>query len=145
LSLLTGLLFGALPALRASRFGLKAALAAGGRGAGGGRRSRGAAGALVAAEIALAVVLVIGAGLLVKSFRNVLRVDPGFRAEEVVSALVAPPDFRYADDAARRDFFVRLQERVEGLPGAELAATTSQLPFAGGAYGSGYSVQVRPD
>src|SRR5690606_14972001 len=72
LSLLTGLLFGALPALRASRFGLKAALAEGGRGAGGGRRSRGAAGALVAAEIALAVVLVIGAGLLVKSFRNVL-------------------------------------------------------------------------
>ena len=145
LALLTALLFGSLPALRASGAGMEAALAEGGRTAGGGRSRRRLAGGLVVVEVALSVVLVIGAGLLVKSFLNVLRVDPGFRTENVVSAMVAPPEFRFPDDEARRDFFDGLQRRLEVLPGVVAAAATSQLPFSDGIYSSVFLIEGRPD
>ncbi len=145
LALLTGLLFGSLPALRTSHFGLKAALIEGGRTAGGGRSRRGLASALIAAEMALAVVLVIGAALLVRSFWNVVQVDPGFQTGNVVSALVAPSESRLGDDAARRDFFARLEERLAALPGVSAVSATSQLPFAEGIYGSVFVIEGRPD
>ncbi|HEU4455237.1 MAG TPA: ABC transporter permease, partial [Longimicrobium sp.] len=121
-TLVTGILFGALPALRASRTELAGTLAEGGRGGGGGPGRQRLTAALVAAEVALAVVLVTGAGLLVRSFWNLVRVDPGFRVENLVSATVSPPEERYADDAGRRALYAELVERLERLPGATSAA-----------------------
>jgi len=141
---LTGLLFGALPALRASRTELAGAMAEGGRGGGGGPGRQRVTGALVAAEVALAVVLVTGAGLLVRSFWNLTRVDPGFRVENLVSATVSPPEERYADDASRRALYARLLERLERVPGASAVAAGSMVPLGEGVYGSVFVIEGRP-
>ncbi|HEX7049880.1 MAG TPA: ABC transporter permease [Longimicrobiales bacterium] len=143
LTFATGLVFGVLPALRASRSEPHDALKEGGRTATGARTRLSAA--LVVTEIALAVVLVTGAGLLIRSFWRLLRVDPGFRVENVVAATVAPPTFRYADGAARRAFYQELLGRLEALPGVTGAGITDRLPFGGRNYGSVFVIEGRPD
>ncbi len=145
LSLLSGLFFGLLPALRASGPRMEWLGEGGGRGAGAGPRRRALQGSLVVAQIALAVMLVTGAGLLIKSFWRLVRVDPGFRVENVVSATLAPPEFRYADDASRRVFYDRLLERLRALPGVSAAAVASGLPFAGDNWGTVFVIEGHPD
>jgi putative ABC transport system permease protein len=143
LTLLTGLLFGVLPSLRAAGSGMQAVLKEGSRsGTSAGRRRL--SGALVGAEIALAVVLVTGAGLLIHSFWQLLQIYPGFRAENVITATVAPPEFRYEDDASRREFYHELLQRLETLPGVSGVAVTSRLPF-GSNGGTVFKIQGRPD
>jgi putative ABC transport system permease protein len=144
LTVATGLLFGTLPALRASQARVLAALKGGGHPGGSAGRRR-FSGSLVAAEMALAVMVVIGAGLLIRSFWELGRVDPGFRSEGVVTATVAPPEFRYPDAAAKRVFHEGLLERLEALPGIERAAITDRLPFGRGAWGSVFTIEGRPD
>jgi len=129
LAILTGLLFGVAPALRSSGAALTPALGEGSGRAGSGVRQRRLAGALVSGEIALAVVLAIGAGLLIRSFSALMRVEPGFRTQQVVSARISPPAARYAGADRQRDFYRQLLERLEGSPGVADAALTSQLPF----------------
>lgn len=144
LTLATGLLFGALPALLASTSGAFAALKEGAGSGRSGSRHR-ASGTLVAAEMALAVMLVIGAGLLIRSFWELSRVDPGFRSEGLVTATVAPPEFRFADPVARRAFHGELLERLAALPGVDRAAATNRLPFGQDAWGSVFIIEGRPD
>lgn len=144
-ALATGLLFGLLPAFRSARSNAQAVLKEGGRGSSAGRERRHLSGVLVVSEVALAVVLVTGAGLLMRSFLRLLQTDPGFRTEQLLSATIAPPTFRYTTEPSRRLFYQELVERIDALPGVQTAAVTSRLPFGGKNYGSVFAVEGRPD
>ena len=124
----TGLLFGLLPALRLSNLDVNGGLKDGGRGITSDVRARRVSWALVAAEMMLAIVLVAGAGVLLRSFLYIYRADPGFDAANVTSSLISLPRSRYAGAEAQRAFFDRLAVRLEGGPGIERMATVSALP-----------------
>lgn len=141
----TGLVFGLLPELRAGNGNPQSALGESGRGSTAGVERRRLSGWLVSIEVALAVVLVTGAGLLTRSFRELMRVDPGFRTESLVSATIAPPAFRIHGDASRRLFYEQLLERIDALPGVRTAAITSRLPFGERNYGSVFRMEGRPN
>jgi predicted permease len=140
LALVTGLVFGVIPAIAVVRGNTAAYLKEdGGRGTAG--RSTGAARAtLVAGEIALALMLLVGAGLLIKSFARLQSVNPGFTSENVLTAQISLPTARYADAAARRAFWVRLIDRVRALPGVTAAGLTSNVPFNGSVSSGSYSI-----
>ena len=144
LALLTGIAFGLAPAIRASRPDLRSALGEGMRAAGGSVGRRRFSESLVVGQVALAVVLVVGAGLLIRSFWLLRDVDPGFRTEHVVAASVPLPSFA-GDTASRsREFYVAVVERVRAIPGVRAAAVTSQLPFAGGVAAAAMEVEAHP-
>ena len=130
LSLVTGVLFGLTPALASTRADLQESLKEGGRSAGSraGTRLRDL---LVVSEVALALVLLVGAGLLLKSLSTMLKVDPGFDTRGLLTLRVALPPARYADDAQAARFYAELVRRVSALPGVRGAAATSNLPLAG--------------
>jgi predicted permease len=130
LSLLTGVLFGLTPALSASRTDLQGALKEGGRNtvARGSRRLRDL---LVVAEVALALVLLVGAGLLMKSLVMMLQVDPGFDPRGLLTMRVALPPARYNEDGKAARFYEEMLRRVASVPGVRGAALTSNLPLAG--------------
>jgi predicted permease len=132
LSVLMGLLL-ALPALARHLGGkLGAALSVESRGGTTHRRESRLREALIVAQIALAFVLLTGAGLLTLSFARVLEVDPGFRAERLLTAQINLPRPRFADTAPRRAYVQRLLREVEALPGVQSAAVSSAAPFTGG-------------
>jgi putative ABC transport system permease protein len=123
-SILTGLLFGLAPALQASRLNLSETLKEGDRGSSGVRQRLRSA--LVVSEIALTLTLLIGAGLLIQSFRNVLSVDPGFRPENLLTMQVSVNNPNGAQVA---DFFQRVQEKIGQLPGVSSVAVSNGLPM----------------
>jgi len=130
LALASSLLFGILPALRAARGDLQSTLRMGGRGSGSARdRVRSA---LVLGEVALAVTLLVGAGLLVRSALYLGKVRPGFDPEGVVTARVSLPAERYADPAQVRRTFTDLVRLVRESPGVGAASIVSQAPLGGG-------------
>ena len=141
LSMLTGLAFGMLPAIRASRVDLAQVLRPGGR-VEGVRQGR-LRSALVVAETALALCLLVGAGLLVKSFWTVTRVDLGFQAEGIVATTVSLPSARY-ERPERVDFFDRLVRSLEARPEIESVAAASSLPMAGPGSDFSYYVEGAP-
>lgn len=126
---LTALLFGLAPAIQLAGADVAPALH-GGRGAPGGAQHRMRRG-LVVAEVALAFVLVVTGGLLLRSFSSLLRLDPGFRPDHVLTAVVNLPQARYRDTAAAAAFFDRLAARVRALPGVRAAGLSSDLPWTG--------------
>jgi putative ABC transport system permease protein len=131
ISLLTGVLFGLAPALQTSRTDLSGVIREGTRGSKGRAGTR-ARGALVMVEIALAVVLLAGAGLLIRSFQRLQEVDPGFQPARVVTFRLTLPESRYSDPPKLRAFMDGLLERMRGLPGVDAAgATVYGMPFAG--------------
>ncbi|HEX6183713.1 MAG TPA: ABC transporter permease [Pyrinomonadaceae bacterium] len=130
LSLLTGVLFGLTPALASSRGDLQEAMKEGGRSSGT-RASGRLRDLLVVSEVALALVLLVGAGLLLKSLSAMLKVDPGFDTRGLLTLRVALPPERYAEDARAARFYDELVKRVSQLPGVRGAAATSNLPLAG--------------
>ena len=130
MSIVTGLLFGTFPAL-ASRIDLVSALRSGGKGtsdAGGRRRTQGA---LIVAQVAVSVVLLISAGLLLHSFYRLQSVDPGFRGDRVMSAEVFGNFTKYPDPQSLRRLYVSVLERLESSPGVVSAAVTNAVPLAG--------------
>jgi predicted permease len=128
-SLIAGIGLGLIPALRAGRADLQAALKDGDRsGTPGGNRARGT---LVAAQVALSLMLLVGAGLLLKSFARLQDVELGFDADRVLTARISLPDARYAGPAQQAAFFDALVGRVEALPGVRAAGTVSWLPLSG--------------
>ncbi|HEX8190136.1 MAG TPA: ABC transporter permease [Pyrinomonadaceae bacterium] len=131
LSLLTGVLFGLTPALTASRADLQGALKEGGRGGTASRASRRLRDLLVVAEVALALVLLVGAGLLMKSFVTMLGVDPGFDTRNLLTMRVALPPSRYGEGDKAARFYEEALRRVSAVPGVRGAALTSNLPLAG--------------
>ena len=86
---------------------------------------------LVVLEIALALMLLVGAGLLIKSFARITSVDPGFSTENVLTTQLSLPATRYADAAARRTFWQRLVEKASAMPGVTSVGLTSNVPFNG--------------
>lgn len=125
------LLFGLAPAVRASRTAPAHAFRAGGRGGTADRRLQGLRNGLVAAQVAVAVVLVVGAGLLVKSFSALRAVDLAVETQDVLTFEVHLPDGRYGDGAERRVFHERLHDRLEAIAGVEAAGAISWLPVNG--------------
>ena len=139
-ALLTGLLFGLIPALRAARVNLHEAIKEAGRGSAS-RSTRRVNDAFVIGQLALSLVLLVGAALLLESFKNLLSVDPGFRAGNVWTGRVDLPTNKYPDDAQVRSFYGRLLESVEHLPGVRAAGLCQRLPFFGGGDGNMFSAE----
>jgi putative ABC transport system permease protein len=143
LSLATGLAFGLVPAFATLRPNLFSALRPSGRLTG--HRSRRLARAvMVAGEVALALMLLVGAGLLMQSLRRLLEVDPGFDAKGILTLEVQTASPRYQDEAAVRSFYERAAVAVRALPGVENAAWTSQLPLGGNFDRYGVSIDGKP-
>ena len=130
-TVLTALLFGLVPALRGSRVDLTSDLREGSRGMAGGKRSTRVRAALVATQVALALVLLIGAGILIKSFAALQGQDYGFDSSDLLTFEVHLPDARYEDPVLRVDFHQRFHEKLRSIPGVESVAATSWLPAAG--------------
>src|SRR5262249_6322766 len=124
---LCGLLFGAAPALRGSSTPLVDTLKDGGRGSSGVGRRR-AQRLLVVAEIALALMLSVGAGLMIRSFAALQRVSPGFEPSHLLTFQLSLPEARYDTGAKTRDFYETLIQRLEALPGVRAAGLTISLP-----------------
>lgn len=131
LSLLTGLIFGLAPALHSSRLDLNGVLKEGGRNAsaGAGHRLRSV---MVMTEIALAVVLLVGAGLMMKSLLRLLQVNVGFRTQNLLTMTVVLPPAKYADANRQISFNQELKEHIQSLPGVAGAGTVNILPLNGG-------------
>jgi putative ABC transport system permease protein len=139
-SLLTGVVFGLAPAAQALKTDMQAALKDGGKGSAQGFGGNWTRNALVVTEIAAAFVLLIGAGLLMKSYARLQSVDPGVKPEHVLTAKLSLAPERYADADALRSFQGRLLERVAAVPGVESAGLTSHLPVE--EYGTNGNVRV---
>jgi putative ABC transport system permease protein len=131
-SLLTGLLFGIVPALRIAKLDLRETLNEGSRGSTAGPGQHRIRGALVATEIALAMLLLVGAGLLLRSFSRLQDVPPGFQADHLFVADIPLSQTAYAKPEQRYEFFDRLVERARSLPGVRSAGAASFLPVSGG-------------
>ena len=131
LALAAGALFGAIPILQIMRGDLSAVFRSGGRTGTASRRAVLLRNGLVTSQVALAFVMLIGAGLMLASFRAALSVDPGFRPGGVITAFVSLPGARYEGDDAERQLWDGLLGEVRALPGVAAASLTTQLPFTG--------------
>ena len=138
LAVITGLIFGLAPALEATRFDLHDSLKEGGKNVGGGgHRLRNV---FVITQVALALVLLVGAGLLVRSLNRLQSVDPGFNAENLLTVRVTLPAQRYEEEPKRIDFFQQAIARMKAIPGVEAAGAINTPPFTG--LYSGTTVEV---
>jgi putative ABC transport system permease protein len=144
ITLVSGLFFGAMPALRASRTVLSDTLREGGRGGSAGRRTLRTANILVVLETAVALILVLGAGLLVRSFVAMREVDPGFALEDRVTARIALPGARYDSIGKVLTFYDRVLERVRAAPGVLAAGMSNTVPLIGSGYTSQFVVEGWP-
>jgi len=158
LSILTGLVFGLAPAFHSAKGNLASAIREGGRGSGYGTKTGRLRDVLIVSELAFAVILMVGAGLLLRTLRDLLQEKPGFNPTHIVTAnLELPnPNDRTTDpyrDVPRRATFQReLLRRMNEIPGVELAAITSVLPSTntnpnavGGVPNEGFAIEDRPD
>ncbi|HEY6186737.1 MAG TPA: ABC transporter permease [Pyrinomonadaceae bacterium] len=132
ISVLTGLLFGLAPALQVSKTNLNESLKEGGRGATAGASRQRVRNTLVVSEVALSLLLLVGAGLLIKSFLNLSQSDVGFDPDNVLTMRVALPEARYKENEKIVNFYQQLLQRVQTLPGVESAGLTRGLPMSGG-------------
>jgi predicted permease len=141
LSVLTSIVFGLAPALRISRGKVGRTLADGSRGAGSGARSNRTQGLLVAAQMAMAVLLLTGSGLMIRTFVGLLSVDPGFHAEDVLTMRVTASSVAYPDSAAVAGFYDELLRRIRDLPDVRAAAAARLLPLASQMGDAGVNVE----
>ena len=132
IALFTGIVFGLIPAAQATRGDLVSSLKEGGKGALAARRAGRMREGLVVAEIALAVMLLAGAGLLIRSFAKLQEVDPGFQASSALTFRTALPPATYDTEDERRQFYDGLLGRLRALPGVQTAGAISLLPLSGG-------------
>jgi predicted permease len=143
--LVAAMLFGLAPAVQVSRLDLNRALREEGRGLAGSAAGNRIQRVLVVSEVALAVVLVIAAGLLLRSFDRLLRIEPGFQVKNLLTVNINLPSSRYQDNMRVTAFYDQLLEQVRVLPGVDSAAATIGLPLTG-AYGdTNFQIEGRPD
>jgi predicted permease len=143
LALLSAVLFGLIPALRVAEGTAAGVLREGGRGAAGGRTRMW--NALVAAEVALALVLLVASGLLIRSFSRILAVDPGFTSDGVLTVDLELPTALYPTDAAVAQYHVALLEELRAVPGVDAAGLINHLPLAGVRINGGLDIDGLPD
>jgi putative ABC transport system permease protein len=142
---LTGLLFGLVPALQVSRGAVADALRERGRSAMAGPRGRRLRSTLVIAELALAVLLLVGAGLLIRSFSNLVHVDPGFNTANALTFSLGLPGASYKDDVSRAAFHERMVQELAALPGVtRVGEVLSVPPTAGMSFNITFAVTGRP-
>jgi predicted permease len=157
ISILTGLMFGLAPALHSAKGALSSAIREGGRGSGYSTKTGRLRDALIVSELAFAVILMVGAGLLLRTLRGLLQENPGFNPTQVVTANIQLPNPNESEadpylDIPRRAIFDReLLRRMKAIPGVELAAITSALPTTntnpnavGGVAIEGFAIEDRP-
>jgi predicted permease len=144
LSVSTGLFVGLVPALRGARVNLADSLRDGARGQSGGVAGRRGRTALVVAEMALAVLLVIGAGLTIRSFSNLMAISPGFEATNVVTMRMSLPSSRYPEASEVVRFFDALAEEVRSMPGVQAAGYIRLLPLGSEIGDAGTQIEGRP-
>ncbi len=142
-TLATALFVGLVPAFQASRQAAAASMRQGGRGTVGG--GGGVRGGLVVLEVALAVVLLVGAGLLLRTFANLRAVDPGFSHRNVLACHVRLPDAQYRTGEQQAAFFAQVVDRVRSVPGVRSAAAIDELPVSGAGGGTWVNVEGRPE
>ena len=142
-SLFTGLLFGLAPARQATRVDLQETLKEGGGWSMSSRRLL--RGLLVVSEIALSLILLVGAGLLGRSFLALLSVDPGFRTENLLTMDISLPQYKYRLTNQRAEFFHQLLERAQSLPGVRSVALTTILPLSGSESKNSFGIEGRED
>ena len=131
ISILTGILFGLVPALQVSKSDLNETLKEGGRTATGGSGRQRFRGLLVVTEVALALVLLVGAGLMMKSFLRLLEVRPGFDPQNVLTMELVLPRFQYSENKKITAFFTELLRRIGSQPGVEAVGAINYLPMSG--------------
>jgi putative ABC transport system permease protein len=144
LSLLTALIFGLFPALQVSKPDLNQILKEAGRSVVGGTGGLRFRSVLVVTEVALAFVLLVGAGLMLRSFVRLVGVDAGFSAHGALTAQLSLPSYKYESPAQQRAFFERLVESVRSLPGVQAAGLVSYLPLGGSNMEWSFSIRGRP-
>jgi predicted permease len=142
-SILTGLVFGLAPAFQTSNVNLHDTLKEGGRSGNAGIK-RGVRNALVIVEIYFAVVLLVGAGLLIRSFVQLQQVSPGFQPHGVLAMQVSLPSSKYADPAQRAAFDRQMLEQVRAVAGVKNAATTTTLPMSGMNQSGSFRIEGKP-
>ncbi|MBO0724408.1 MAG: ABC transporter permease [Blastocatellia bacterium] len=143
ISILTGVIFGLAPALQASKPNLNETLKEGAKGASSAGSRQRLRGALVVAEVALSLVLLIGAGLMIRSFVAMLRNDAGFNEQSVLSFQLSLSEKRYSE-AERRRFYDQLLKRLETLPGVEAVGATNILPMSNNDTDTTFEIAGRP-
>jgi putative ABC transport system permease protein len=145
ISALTGLVFGLVPALQSSNLDVSSSLKQGGR-TGEGTRRTSARSLLLIGEVALSLMLLVGAGLLIKSFLRLQEVKPGFNAQNVLISSLSLPGAKYKENAQRAQFYRTLIERLKALPGVQYAGAGLSLPLSASGYniGRGYIPEGRP-
>jgi len=144
-SLLTGLVFGLAPALQASIFNPNELLKEGGRDSVASSRGNRIRGMLIIGEVAVSLILLIGAGLLINSFLRLRNVEPGFQTEQLLTMKVVLPDLKYREHAQRSAFYTDLNRRLEALPGVKSAAVTTNLPLYKQGNSIGIVLESRPE
>jgi predicted permease len=144
LSIAVGVIFGLAPALRLSRGDPAGVLREGGRGATGGPQTHRMMRSLVVTEVALALILAVGAGLVLESFRRLQNESPGFHAEGVLTFGLATSEARYPTPEAQTIFFATLIERLAALPGASEVGAIHLVPLAGGNWNPSLAIEGRP-
>ena len=143
-SIVTGVLFGLAPAVQASKSDLNEGLKESGRGGTDSPRRQRIRALLVVSEVALSLVLLVGAGLMIRSFSRLLAVDPGFKADHVLTAFVSLPVSKYPKREEQTAFFDRLLERLHNIPGVSAAGVISDIPLYGGS-STGFDVEGHPE
>ncbi|HYK20522.1 MAG TPA: ABC transporter permease, partial [Pyrinomonadaceae bacterium] len=144
-SILTGIAFGLWPAWQATAGALSQSLKETGSKASEGKRRRRSRNALVVTELALAQVMLVGAGLLIMSYVRVNQTDPGFNSDHVLTAKIAPAAAKYPDAASRSRFYSRVIEQLQRLPGVSSVGMVMNLPLSGASMNRGFRVEGRPD
>jgi putative ABC transport system permease protein len=145
IALLTGVVCGLAPALRAFRTDLQESLKSGGRGSTAGRSEHRTRALLVISEVALALVLLVGAGLMLRTFQQLQAVDPGFDPHHLLTLEVAAGGKAYRTGPSRIRFFEQLRPRLEALPGVESVSLINHLPISGDIWTLGIIIYGRPD
>jgi putative ABC transport system permease protein len=143
-SLLTGIIFGLVPALEGARFDLQDSLKEGGKNIGGSARSHRIRNLFVVTQVALALVLLVGAGLLIKSLNRMQSVDPGFNSKELVTMRVSLPGRKYETDSKIIRFFQQATEEIKAVPGVESVGAINSFPFTGLYPGTSMAIEGRP-
>jgi len=144
IAITTAVLFGMLPAFQASRTHPNEQLKDYGKGVLDSVRRGRSRQVLAVVELALALVLLAGAGLLIRSFARLMAIDPGFQTKGLLTARIELPDSKYATDAQKSQFFAQLLENIRRLPGVRSASADAFLPFTGIIAGTGAEVEGRP-